>query len=104
MLKNLQAQNKPHIYSTKPKLFSSGRFSSLGAEKQRVFKRLFEIRDRYAKNINLPPNSVFPNEQLFVLAEARNGCGDIHFGKRVSERTKQKIVADLEKVLQGGGR
>ncbi len=104
ILKNLQAQNKPHIYSTKPKLFSSGRFMSLNKEKQGIFEKLFRIREQYAKNTNLPPNSVLQNDLLYELAESQIAVRDVTFGKRVPESIKQKIVADIEKVLQGGGR
>jgi ribonuclease D len=104
ILKNLQVQNKPHIYSRTPKLFESGRFKSLGTEKQRVFKKLFEIRERYAKNINLPPNSVFPNDLLYELAEFQIAAGGIAFGKRVPESIKQKIIHEIGKVVNRGGR
>jgi ribonuclease D len=98
ILRNLQAQNKPHVYSTTPRLLESGRYKSLARDKQRIFKRLFEIRERYAKNINLPPNSVIPNEQLFLLAEVRNGYSDIHFGKRVPESVQERIAEEIKKI------
>ena len=99
ILKNLQVQNKPHVYSKKPKLLESGRFRSFKTEQQRVFEKLFSIRERYAKNINLPPNSVFPNELLFEITEVQTAVTDIEFGKRVSVKVKNKIIEEINKVL-----
>ncbi|MBN2323437.1 MAG: HRDC domain-containing protein [Spirochaetes bacterium] len=104
ILRNLQAQNKPHVYGNTPKLFESGKFRSLIKDKQRIFKRLFEIRERYAKNLNLPPNSVFPNDLLFELVEGGTRARDIKFGKRVPERVRKRIIEDMEKAIWGSGR
>ena len=104
ILKNLQAQNKPHVYSKVPKLFSSGRFRSLSDEKQRMFKKLFEIRERYAKSINLPPSTVFHNDLLFTLAEAGTTAGILRFGKRVPVKMQRRIMEDMKKVFPGRGR
>jgi ribonuclease D len=104
MLKNLQAQNKPHIYNTEPKLFSSGKFRSLNREKQGVFEKLFRVREQYAKNINLPPNSVFPNDLLYELAESQITAGNITFGKRVPEKVKQKITQEVGRIVKQAGR
>ena len=99
ILKNLQVQNKPHEYSKKPKLLESGKFKSYKIEQQRVFEKLFEIRERYAKNRNLPPNSVFTNDLLFKLTEAQSAVADMEFGKRISEKVKNKIIEEIKKVL-----
>lgn len=99
ILKNLQVQNKPHVYSKKPKLLESGKYKSFKIEQQRVFEKLFEIRERYAKNINLPPNSVFTNELLYKLTEAQTAVTDMEFGKRISMKVKNKIIEEIKKVL-----
>ena len=100
ILKNLQVQNKPHVYSKKPKLLESGKFKSFKIEQQRIFERLFRIREIYAKNINLPPNSVFSNELLFKLTEAQTAVTDMEFGKRVSVKVKNKIIEEIKKALK----
>jgi ribonuclease D len=104
ILKNLQVQNRPHVYRKTPKLFESGKFKSLGKEKQRVYKKLFAIREQYAKSINLPPNSVFPNDLLYELTESQISAGGIAFGKRVPERIKQKIIHEIGKAVNRGVR
>ena len=100
ILKNLQVQNKPHVYSKKPKLLESRKFKSFKIEQQRVFEKLFRIRDQYAKNMNLPPNSVFPNDLLFKLTESQSAVTDMEFGKRISVKVKNKIIEEIKKVLK----
>lgn len=87
------------MYSKIPKLLESGKFKSYKIEQQRVFEKLFEIRERYAKNRNLPPNSVFTNDLLFKLTEAQSAVADMEFGKRISGKVKYKIIEEIKKVL-----
>lgn len=100
IMKNLQVQNKPHIYSSKPKLFQSRRYISLTEREKRVLERLFEIRDRYAKNINYPPNSVLLNDLLFELTTEKATIKDIKFADRIPRAIKNKIIEELKTVIK----
>jgi len=100
ILKNLQVQNKPHIYNSKPKLFQSGRYIGLTDREKRIFERLFEVRDKFAKIINYPPNSVLANNLLFDLTTANITVREVAFTDRIPLKIKNGIIEELEKVIK----
>ena len=100
ILKNLQVQNKPHIYNSQPKLFQSRRYINLTDREKRVFERLFEVRDRYAKIINYPPNSVLANDLLFELTTANITVREVGFTEKIPLKIKNGIIEDLKKAIK----
>lgn len=100
ILKNLQVQNKPHIYNSKPKLFQSGRYIGLTNGEKRIFERLFEIRDKFAKIINYPPNSVLANDLLFELTTANTTVRSVKFSDRIPFKIKSGIIEELKTVIK----
>lgn len=100
ILKNLQVQNKPHIYNSKPKLFQSGRYIGLPDGEKRIFERLFEIRDKFAKIINYPPNSVLANDLLFDLTTANITVRNVKFSDRIPFKIKSGIIEELNKIIK----
>ena len=99
LLKNLQVQNKPHIYDTRPGLLRSRRFRNLTKKEQNVFGKLFSVRDIYAQRFNLPPNTVLKNEMLFQLATKRVSIKDVVPGKTIPNEQTKQIIKDMENVL-----
>lgn len=99
LLKNIQSQNKPHIYDTRPALFRSAKFKALDKPQQRLFKALFHIRDKYAKHANLPPNTVLLNDYLAKLASAQVTCQQLRFDRRVPQAIRPQLIEDMEEVL-----
>ena len=91
ILENLKRQDRPPEVDRKPGTLRSARFKRLRAEQQRTLETLHEIRERYAKELDLPPNSVIPNDDLFALATGRLEVSRIRGGSRVPERTLEEI-------------
>jgi len=99
ILKNIQSQNKPHIYDKKPTLFRSGKYKALNGPQQRVFKALYDIREKYAKHVNLPPNTVLLNDLLIQLASTQRTISRIRFDKKVPQTIRKQMVQDMQEVL-----
>ena len=74
-------------------------YHRLGREEREVFKRIFEIRDRYARQVNKPPHMVFPNQQLIALAG-----GEIDYttsiGKYIFKGLSQSIKTGMAEELR----
>jgi ribonuclease D len=100
ILRNLQAQNKPHIYSTKPRLFRTKNFKTLKSREQRMFETLYQIREKHAKRLNHPPHSILPNDLLFRLAMSREKLSSGHFGKRVPRKAVKEIMQEMKENCQ----
>lgn len=99
ILRNLQAQNKPHIYDKRPKLMRSRNFLELKNKEQGVFEKLFNTREEHAKKLNLPPNSVLLNDLLFKLTTSKVNLQKTNLGKNIPERTKDQIFEEMERIL-----
>lgn len=100
ILRNLQVQNKPHRYSTKPKLLQSGRFFKLSKKKQVLFERLFKVREETAKRLNKPPNAVITNDRLFRLAADNRPVTDSDLGNRISSGERARIISEINRELR----
>jgi ribonuclease D len=99
ILKNMQSQNKPHLYDRKPTLFRSAKYKALDRPQQRVFKALYDLRDKVAKHVNLPPNTVLQNDYLAQLASARVAVHRVRFDRRVPDAMKNQLIQDMAEVL-----
>lgn len=99
ILKNLQVQNKPHNYPSRPGILRSGRFKNLNSRSQKLVEELYKLRDIYAKQLNLPPNSVFANDQLFKLARGDMHPDDLRFGKNVAKSIQETIYEGITKKM-----
>lgn len=95
-LRNLQAQNKPHVYNTRPRLFRTKSFKTLKTREQTLFEKLYLIREKHAKRLNHPPHSVLPNEVLFQLAMSKDKLSRRHFGKRVPSKAVKEIMKEMK--------
>ncbi len=95
-LRNLQAQNKPHVYNSKPRLFRTKNFRTLKGREQILFEKLYLIREKHAKRLNHPPHSLLPNEVLFRLAMSTDKLHRSHFGKRVPKDTVKEIMQEMK--------
>lgn len=99
ILKNLQVQNKPHNYPNRPGILRSGRFKNLNSRSQKLVEELYKLRDIYAKQLNLPPNSVFANDQLFKLARGDMHPDDVRFGKNVAKSIQESIYEGITEKM-----
>lgn len=100
LLKNIQTQNKPHLYDKRPKLLHSKEFKKLKNAEQLIFEKLFNTREDHAKEINRPPYFVLPNEMLFKLASSETKPQKTILGKGLPENLKIQIVEEMEKILE----
>ncbi|HOT75869.1 MAG TPA: HRDC domain-containing protein [Candidatus Wallbacteria bacterium] len=99
--KNLQVQNKAHIYNSKPKLLRTKTFDSLQKSEKAIFEKLLAIRERYAQKMNLPPNLVLANDLLFKLAEKNIKMSDVKFARVIHDNIKSQIIDEMQKAISG---
>ncbi|NRA38985.1 MAG: hypothetical protein HRU15_12650 [Planctomycetes bacterium] len=95
ILKNIQTQNKPHIYHSKPKLLRNAQFKSLSHLQKEVFKEIFHLREQFAKELNLPPNSIIENVLLPKLVTQKVALTVNVFGNRVPLEKANEMVSSF---------
>lgn len=100
--KNMQVQNKPHIYNTKPKLMRTKTFDSLKKKDKTVFEKLLAIREHYAKKLNFPPNLVLANELIFKLTSHEVKLSEVLLARSIPESFKAQILDEMQKAIALG--
>ena len=72
---------------------------NLKVQKKKLFQKIYELRDKYAKELNYPPNVVIPKEYMFKLASGKMEIPNVVFDKKVSEKYRKDILNSLGKIL-----
>ena len=96
---NIEIQTRPIVPNPVPGVFRKGRYRGLSQESKRRFTEIYKIRDGFAKDLDLPPNAVLPNESLFRLAAGHMRAVDINISGRIVAKTADRIKSAIVKVL-----
>ena len=79
----------------KPGVFRSAAHKRLSPEQKREFQRLYDIRDRHARELDLPPNTVVANKELFALARGAMDVSAITGNRRVPAERLERIRKEM---------
>jgi len=95
ILKNLQIQNKDYTRNPEDKYRKINGYSRLQSDKKPVFRRVFDIREKYAKRFNMPPHNVIRKSDLINIVKDPDSIDRIRFIKRISIDVIHKILNEL---------
>jgi ribonuclease D len=98
-LKNLQIQNKDYSRKPEDKYRKINGYSRLHDDKKTVFRRVFDIREKYAKRCNMPPHNVIHKADLISIVKDPEFIDRIRFSKRVGTDLIQEIVQELRTAV-----
>lgn len=96
LLKNLMLQNKAPDGERKPRLFRSWEFRRLPAPAKKRFERIHEIRDGYAREMDLPPDMLLRKKQMFEIAAGRMDAQRLESHKRVPREIRDKLASAID--------
>jgi ribonuclease D len=102
LLKNLQIQNKNYTRDPEDKYRKINGYSRLRDDKKAVFRRVFDIRDKYAKLYNMPPHNVIHKEDLIKIVKDAKYINEIRITKRVGTDLIQDILHELRTAIRSG--
>ena len=97
--KNEAIVNKPVSMIFTPGVFKKDQYKNLNKKNREILKSLFTKRDEYAKQLNLPPNSVVANTDLFHLSTFKLRAENIPFLNRINRKTISDIKRDFAEIL-----
>ncbi|HJX12723.1 MAG TPA: hypothetical protein VJ377_04265 [Dehalococcoidales bacterium] len=100
-LKNLQIQSKDFTKDPRDRYRKVKGYHGLGAEEKRVFRRVFDVREKYARQLNMPSHNIVGRLDLLEIARNAGHVGALRFPRRFSPELVQKIVRELEEVARG---
>ena len=98
ILKNLQVQNKDYYRNPDDRYRRIKGFHALSGAEMEVFKKLFEIREKYARKYNLPSFNVISSSDLLNLARDAGYIHNIRFPSRLRDSLVQGILEELRGV------
>ncbi|MEK7805473.1 MAG: hypothetical protein AAB258_01880 [Planctomycetota bacterium] len=100
LLKNLQIQNKDYTRDPEDKYRKINGYSRLQKDEKSVFRRVFDIRDKYAELYNIPPHNVIHKADLIVIVKDAKYIDEIRFTKRISMNLIQDILHELRIAIK----
>lgn len=103
-LRNLQIQNRDYTRRPEDKYRKMKGYSRLREDKKTVFRRVFNIREKYAKLCNMPPHNVIANSDLINIVNDPKFIENIRFPKRVSPNSAQDLLQELSMAVEPGAR
>lgn len=95
ILENLKRQDRPPELDRKPGIFRSGRHKRLSAAQKREFERIYEIRERHARELDLPPNTVLANNDLFAIVTGETTVEAVRGNRKVSGQRLAEIKREM---------
>ncbi len=100
-LRNLQVQNKDYFRNPDDKHRKMKGYHTLSGTEKEVFKKVFDIREKYAKKYNLPAFNIVNNSDLLNLARDAGYIHNIRFPGRFRDSLVQSILEELRGVERG---
>ncbi|MDO8282351.1 MAG: hypothetical protein Q7U10_06985 [Thermodesulfovibrionia bacterium] len=100
-LKNLQIQNKDYTRDPEDKYRKISGYSRLQYKEKAVFRKVFDIRDKYAEMYDMPPHSVIQKGDLIQIVYDLHFIDKIRFSRKVSNESVKEIVRELKKAVKG---
>ena len=98
ILENLKRQDRRPAVDRKPGIFRSGRHERLRRDQQREFQRIYDIRERYAKDLDLPPNTVLANNDLFAVVTGEMDVADARGNRRMPNDSLQALKREISQT------
>jgi ribonuclease D len=98
ILKNLQVQNKDYARNPRDRYRKIKGYHELTNAEKSIFRKIFDIREKYAKMCNLPAYNVIKREDLLEIAKDIRYISEIRFPNRLSNELIQQILTELKNV------
>jgi len=100
LLKNLQIQCKDYTRAPEDKYRKVSGYSRLQDDKKAVFRKVFDIREKYAKRYNMPPHNVIQKSDLINIVKDPKFINKIKFTKRFGPDLVKGILQDLKTAVR----
>ncbi|RJQ17383.1 MAG: hypothetical protein C4560_08880 [Nitrospiraceae bacterium] len=100
LLKNLQIQNKDYKRNPENKYRKIDGYSRLRDDNKAVFRKIFDIREKYAQLCNMPPHNVIHKDYLINIVKDPKSIDKIRFTKRFSADLVQDILHELRTAVE----
>lgn len=101
LLKNVQIQNKDYTRDPEDKYRKIRGYGRLSDNRKIVFRKVFDIREKYAKSYNMTPHTIIQKTDLINIVEEPAFVSKIRFTKRISVDSIKDILKELRAATKG---
>ncbi|MDC7235898.1 MAG: 3'-5' exonuclease [Spirochaetales bacterium] len=98
--KNQLVQTREISLNPVPGIFRKNRFKKMPADSRQLFRQLFDSREEYAERLDIPPNFLVTNENLFRLCQREMRIKHIRFHGRVPHNISEALLQDFSRILE----
>lgn len=81
-----------------PGIMKSMDFRNLKPAEKSLLKKIFDIRENIAKELNVPPNLIMPKKQLFQASKDIKSIENLDFNRRVPKDLRVKFLSQLKEI------
>ncbi len=99
-LKNMQIQVRDYSRDPSERYRKVKGYSQLNEEQRRLFKRLFDVREKYAKRCNMPSHNIVARGDLLDLARGEKKVDELRFPRRLGIDFVGALIVDLKKTVK----
>jgi ribonuclease D len=100
LLWNIQVQSRDYTRDPEDKYRKISGFSRLEKKEKARFRKVFDIREKYAEKYDIPAHYVIHKGDLIKIVKTPRVIDKIRFSRRFSKDSAQKIVKELKKVFK----
>jgi ribonuclease D len=101
ILKNLQVQIKDYTRNPADRYRKVRGYHALAEAERAVFRKLYDVRDKYAQQTRMPVHNIVNNQALIKLAQEPDSIEELKFPRRFKSELTGAILHDLREALQG---
>jgi ribonuclease D len=83
-----------------PRIFKKKAFRELSENDKETFTKIYEVRDNYAKILNMPPHNIIENTVLFSIANLKTNLDKITFNKKISKEICLEILNKIRGIIK----
>lgn len=98
--RNLIVQNRHYLRVPGQRHKKMKGYRYLKKPQQELLRRLFDLRDRHARRLDLPPHNVIPNPDLMQLSRRELSPERLQFARRIAAQDRRTITTELKHELE----
>lgn len=100
LLKNLQIQTKNYTRDPEDKYRKMPGYSRLDEEKKDTFRKVFDVREKFAKLHNVPPHNLIHKGDVINIVDDPLYIDQIRFTRKLRGEMVQAIISELKSAVK----
>lgn len=99
LVENFKVQDRDPETDRKPGILRGNRFRRLTSQQQSLLEQLHAAREAIARELNVPPNNVFPNRELFAVATGARDPNDVTPARNIPREPYRELLGTFAEIV-----